>query len=90
MTLWRTQAVIGPMALLVGAASAATADILQSRLKPLLQGLAATAPWPAQRSNLVDNTIEDVVRSTPSSAPIRSVSTSISPTEDVTASATRS
>src|SRR5690606_32225481 len=33
-----------------------------------------------QRSNLVDSTMDDVVRSTPSSAPMRSVSTSMSPT----------
>jgi len=43
-----------------------------------------------QRSNFVDNTIDDVVRSTPSSAPILSVSTSMSPTAGTIATAIRS
>ena len=37
-------------------------------------------PGAAQRSNLVDSTMDEVVRSTPSSAPMRSVSRSMSPT----------
>src|SRR5690606_3789795 len=44
----------------------------------------------AQRSNLVDRMIEDEVRSTPSTAPMRSVSSSIAPTSAATPRATRS
>ena len=43
-----------------------------------------------QRSNLVDRMIDEVVRSTPSSAPIRSMTWSISATDAVTATAIRS
>src|SRR5690242_11201961 len=45
---------------------------------------------PAHLSNFADNTIADVVRSTPSIAPMRSVSSSIAATDGATPSATRS
>src|SRR3546814_133646 len=61
----------------------------------LLQGdadcdRAARIVRPLQRSNFVDSTSEEVVRSTPSTAPIRSVSASMSPIVGTTPVAAKS
>src|SRR3546814_6336643 len=67
-----------------------SSDVCSSDLGDADCDRAARSVRPLQRSNFVDSTSEEVVRSTPSTAPIRSVSASMSPIVGTTPVAAKS